>query len=71
MEKKKKSKYGKFDEWEIENLADKMIDIENCKKDKEKMKYVLKCLEEKEKGAEKAISSIAQIREAAKEVKED
>lgn len=70
-EKKKKSKYGKFDEWEIENLADKMIDIENCKKDKEKMKYVLKCLKEKEAGNKKAISSIADIRKAADDMDYD
>jgi len=64
-EEKKKSKYGKFDEWEIESLADKMIAIEECKKDKKKMEMVLKCLKEKEEGAEKAITSIADIRKAA------
>lgn len=61
----KEEKMGKWDKWEIENLADKFIDVEECKKDKEKMKYVKKCLDEKMKSSKKAIQSIKDIKEAA------
>jgi hypothetical protein len=62
--KMEKKKYGKFENYEIEHLADKMIEIEECKNDKEKMKYVLECLEEKKKGAKKSITSIEDLLKA-------
>lgn len=56
--KKEKNKYGKWDKWEIENAADTLIKAEEIKGDKEKMKYVSKCLEDKAKETKKAITSI-------------
>lgn len=62
MEEKKK--YGKFENYEIEHLADKMIAIEKCKEDKEKMGYVLEALKEKQDSAKKVISSIEDLKKA-------
>lgn len=65
--KKEKSKYGKYDEWEIRDAADTLIRAEQIKGDAEKMKQVKKCLDEKEKDTEKAITSIQGIKDKYKE----
>ena len=69
--KMKEEKIDGFDKYEIEHLADKMIDIEKCKKDPKKMKAVLKCLKEKQSGAKNVIKSIKDIRDAADNMDED
>ena len=61
---KEKKKYGKFDNWEIESLASDYINIEKCKGDKEKMGYVMECLESKKKEKKKEIRSIEDLLEA-------
>lgn len=65
--KKEKKKYGKFDEWEIRDAADTLIRAEQIKGDKEKMKYVQMCLDEKEKDTKKAITSIEGLKNEYKE----
>lgn len=67
---KKKSKYGKFDEWEIKDAARTITEAEEIKKDSEKMKYIKMCLKEKLEDAKKAIKSVQDIRDAEKEVEE-
>lgn len=65
--KKEKSKYGKYDEWEIKDAADTLIRAEDIKSDKEKMKQVRKCLDEKFKDTKKAITSIQGLKDAYNE----
>ena len=67
-EKKEKKKYGKFEEYEIKDCARTIVKAEEIKADKEKMKYVKMCLEEKAKAATKAVKSIQDIRDAAKDM---
>ncbi len=57
---KEKKEYGKFDRWEIENAVKTIIEAEQIKLDKEKMKYVLPLLEEQKKALDKA-SSAAEV----------
>lgn len=64
--KKEKNEYGKWDKWEIENAADTLIRAEEIKADKEKMKYVSKCLDKKAKETKKAITSIEGLKEEYK-----
>lgn len=54
---KEKKEYGKFDRWEIENAVKTIIEAEQIKLDKEKMKYVLPLLEEQKKALDKALSA--------------
>lgn len=68
VEEKKDKKYGKYDEYEIKDCARTIMKAEEIKADKEKMKYVKKCIEEKAYAAKKAIKSIADIRNASKEM---
>jgi hypothetical protein len=62
-------KYGKFDEYEIKCAADAVKEVEELKRDPEKLKYVQEYLkheaEETSKAAE-AISSIDDIRQVLK-----
>lgn len=69
--KKEKKKYGKFDEWDISNAVDTLIRAEEIKSDKEKMKYVSKCLAEKFKDTKKTITSIQGLREKYKEMQDE
>lgn len=57
---KEKKEYGKFDRWEIESAVRTIIEAEQIKLDKEKMKYVLPMLEEQKKALDKA-SSAAEV----------
>lgn len=54
---KEKKEYGKFDRWEIESAVRTLIEAEQIKLDKEKMKYVLPLLEEQKKALDKATSA--------------
>lgn len=68
---KEKKKYGKFDEWDITSAVDTLIRAEEIKSDKEKMKYVSKCLAEKFKDTKKTITSIQGLREKYKEMQDE
>lgn len=57
---KEKKEFGKFDRWEIESAVRTIIEAEQIKLDKEKMKYVLHMLEEQKKALDKA-SSAAEV----------
>lgn len=57
---KGKKEFGKFDRWEIESAVRTIIEAEQIKLDKEKMKYVLPMLEEQKKALDKA-SSAAEV----------
>lgn len=63
MEKEKK-KYGKYENYEIEDLAREYVRLEECRKDPEKMECVMKCLEEKKKEKKSEISSIEDLLKA-------
>lgn len=54
---KEKKEYGKFDRWEIESAVRTIIEAEQIKLDKEKMKYVLPLLEEQKKALDKAATA--------------
>lgn len=68
---KKKKKYGKFEDYEIESAARTIQEAEEIKSDPEKMKYVAKCLKEKASAAKKAVTSIQDIRDAYNDTDED
>lgn len=68
---KKKKKYGKFEDYEIEGAARTIQEAEEIKADPEKMKYVAKCLKEKASAAKKAVTSIQDIRDAYNDTDED
>lgn len=57
---KEKKEFGKFDRWEIESAVRTIIEAEQIKLDKEKMKYVLPMLEKQKKALDKA-SSAAEV----------
>lgn len=57
---KEKKKFGKFDRWEIESAVRTIIEAEQIKLDKEKMKYVLPMLEEQKKALDN-VSSAAEV----------
>jgi len=61
----KEKKYGKYDDWEIESAARTIIDAEEIKKDKEKMKYVGECLKSKGEAYSSAISSLDDLKKLA------
>ena len=60
---KEEKKYGKYENYEIEDAARVLQEAEEIKKDSKKMEYVQKCLEEKLKNTKKAVSSIQEIRD--------
>lgn len=60
VNEKEKKEFGKFDRWEIESAVRTIIEAEQIKLDKEKMKYVLPMLEEQKTALDKA-SSAAEI----------
>ena len=62
--KEEKKEYGKFDKWEIESAARTLVEAEEIKADKEKMKYVSMCMTKKHAAEKKAIESIDDIRAA-------
>lgn len=64
--KEQKKEYGKYDKWEIESAARTLVEAEEIKADKEKMKYVAMCMKKKHAAEKKAISSIADLRELSK-----
>lgn len=62
----KEKKYGKYDEWEIKCAVDTLLNAEEIKKDSEKMAYVKPLLDEKMNNLSKAISSLSDLKVAAK-----
>lgn len=54
---KEKNEYGKFDRWEIESAVRTIIEAEQIKLDKEKMKYVLPMLEKQKKALDKVATA--------------
>lgn len=68
---KEKSKYGKYDEYEIKDCARTIAKAEEIKQDKEKMKYVAMCLKEKKEATARAYTSVEDLRKRAKEVASD
>lgn len=62
---KKKSKYGKFDEWKVEDAARTLMEAEKIKSDKELMKYVSQCMREKADHMDKAITSLDDLKKVA------
>jgi len=71
VEKKKDGKYGKYDDYEIENAARTITEAEEIKADKEMMKYVETCLNEKSSATKKAIKSIADMRDRYNEMEDE
>lgn len=57
---KEKKEFGKYDRWEIENAARTLIEAEQIKLDKEKMKYVLPLLEKQKQALDK-VADVAEI----------
>lgn len=64
--KEEKKEYGKYDKWEIENAARTLVEAEEIKADKEKMKYVAMCMKKKHTAEKKAIESIDDLRALSK-----
>ena len=64
--KEEKKEYGKYDKWEIENAARTLVEAEEIKADKEKMKYVKMCMMKKHTAEKKAIESIDDLRALSK-----
>ena len=58
--------YGKYEKYEIESAARTILEAEEIKADKEKMKYVSMCLKKKSEGMSKAISSLSELKAVAK-----
>lgn len=67
----KKKEYGKYDKWEIESAARTLVEAEEIKADKEKMKYVKMCMEKQYGASKRAIESIADLRALSKGEMED
>ena len=67
MEKNQKSKYGPYSEWEIKNAVNCILEAEEIKADKEKMKFVNTLLNKKSSAFKKAITSIQDIKDARQE----
>ena len=57
-------KYGKYDDYEIENAARTLMDAEKIKADKEKMKYVKMCMGEQAGHIESSIASMGDLKAA-------
>lgn len=64
--KEEKKEYGKYDKWEIESAARTLVEAEEIRADKEKMKYVAMCMKKKHVAEKKAIESIADLRALSK-----
>lgn len=64
--KEEKKEYGKFDKWEIESAARTLVEAEEIKADKEKMKYVKMYMGKKRMAEKKVIESIEDLRKVAK-----
>lgn len=64
-ENEKEKKYGDFDDWEIESAARTILEAEEIKKDKEKMKYVGQCLKAKGEAYSAAITSLDDLKKLA------
>jgi len=60
----KPKKYGKYDDYEIEDAARTLMEAEKIKADKEKMKYVSQCMRDKADHMDTAIRSLGDLREA-------
>ena len=67
IDKVEEKKYGKFDEWAIDSAVRTLLEAEEIKQDKEKMKYVHPLLQEKMDKTKKAIDSLEKLRSVAKE----
>lgn len=68
-EKEEKSKYGKYDEYEIKECARTLVKAEEIKADKDKMKYVAMCLKEKKKALDRVpINNLDDLKKRAKDV---
>jgi hypothetical protein len=64
--KEEKKEYGKYDKWEIESAARTLVEAEEIKADKEKMKHVKMCMEKQYGASKRAIESIADLRALSK-----
>ena len=64
--KEEKKEYGKYDKWEIESAARTLVEAEEIKADKEKMKYVKMCMNKKHMAEKKVIESLDDLRKVAK-----
>lgn len=69
--KAKKSKYGKFDEYEIKDAARTIQEAEKIKADPEKMKYVKMCMKKDLEASKKAYKSLDDIKEEYNEMEEE
>jgi len=67
----KPKKYGKYDEYEIENAMRTLMDAEKIKADKEKMKYVKQCMAEHKGHIETSIKSVDDIKAAREKAYKD
>lgn len=61
----RKKEYGKYDKWEIESAMRTLIEAEEIKKDKEKMKYVAECMREQADKMGEVISSLDDLKKLA------
>jgi hypothetical protein len=66
---KKEKKYGKYEDYEIENAARTLMESEEIKKDSEKMKYVAQCLKHKGEAYEAALGKISNLDDLKKAAK--
>lgn len=57
---KEENKYGKYDSWEIESAARTLIEAEQIKLDKNKMKYILPLLEKQKKALDN-VKTVAEV----------
>ena len=69
--KEEKKEYGKFDKWEIESAARTLVEAEEIKADKEKMKYVKMCMGKKHMAEKKVIESIDDLKSLRAEMHEE
>lgn len=65
MEEKKKE-YGKYDKWEIDSAVRTLLEAEEIKMDKDKMKYVAMCMKEKADAMVEAVNSLDDLKALAK-----
>jgi len=61
----KTKKYGKYDDYEIENAARTLMEADEIKADKEKMKYVVECMKKKTDSMSGIITSFADLKKIA------
>lgn len=67
VDPKEDAKYGDYDEWEIDSAVNTLIEAEQIKADKDKMKYVYPILQEKLNKTKTAIDSLAKLKDVIKE----